>query len=78
MIFLRVAILAILLIGVEGITIAVLAQDSQSSQNSSPDDKESVIQMAQGQMAIGRFWHASGILRDFQEGKKTLDPDVVL
>ncbi len=67
MIFLRVSVLSFLFFSAPGLVGRMAAQDGRT-----------ISGIAEREIAIGRFWHASQVLRDFQESRSEFSPNMVL
>ena len=76
MVFLRVSILLFAMISGQGIPGGILAQDSRAGQRTGSARKDSILEAARKEMAIGRYWHASNILRDFQGNQTISDSEL--
>lgn len=67
MIFLRISVLSLLFFSAPGMVGKSSAQDSHT-----------LFGIAEKEFAIGRFWHASQILRDSQESRDQFTPQMVV
>ena len=78
MVFIRALSLLILLFCGQGIPDGISAQNSQSSQYTDPAKRKSVVEVSRKEIEIGRYWHASRILRDFQQDQAVSDTELTL
>ena len=78
MVFIRALSLLAFLFVCHGIPDGILAQNSQSGQHTDLTRKNSVVEVSRKEIEIGRYWHASRILRDFQQDQAVLDSELTL
>jgi soluble lytic murein transglycosylase len=78
MVFVRALPILILLFCGQGIPDGISAQNSQSSQYTDPAKKKSVVEVSRKEIEVGRYWHASRILRDFQQDQAVFDTELTL